>query len=130
MMPRQKAKGASDNANLKVKKVEWFNNVKNFHHDLTTFILLQKVESWVPGSTRNLETYILKDQVVLNILKFKVLFHCFKLRSLSTHDPVLINILKLSENEGQIFSFGILLMCSKYLADHWKCLMLCLGEGF
>ncbi|XP_059459919.1 lysine--tRNA ligase, cytoplasmic isoform X2 [Corylus avellana] len=38
MMPRQKAKVASDNANLK------------------------KVESWVPGSTRNLETYILKDQ--------------------------------------------------------------------
>lgn len=38
MMPRQKAKGASDNANLK------------------------NVESWVPGSTRNLETYILKDQ--------------------------------------------------------------------
>ncbi|XP_062163871.1 lysine--tRNA ligase, cytoplasmic isoform X2 [Alnus glutinosa] len=38
MMPRQKAKGASDNTNLK------------------------KVESWVPGSTRNLETYILKDQ--------------------------------------------------------------------
>lgn len=38
MMPRQKAKGASDNGNLK------------------------NVESWVPGSTRNLETYILKDQ--------------------------------------------------------------------
>ncbi|XP_062163870.1 lysine--tRNA ligase isoform X1 [Alnus glutinosa] len=62
MMPRQKAKGASDNTNLKVKKDEWFNVVKSLLHDLTAFLLLQKVESWVPGSTRNLETYILKDQ--------------------------------------------------------------------
>jgi hypothetical protein len=77
MMPRQKAKGASDNTNLKVKKDEWFNVVKSLLHDLTAFLLLQKVESWVPGSTRNLETYILKDQVVLNILKFKVLFPLF-----------------------------------------------------
>ncbi|PON92365.1 Lysine-tRNA ligase, class II [Trema orientale] len=38
MMPRQKAASGSENANLK------------------------KTEAWVPGSTRNPETYILKDQ--------------------------------------------------------------------
>ncbi|RVW63427.1 hypothetical protein CK203_055898 [Vitis vinifera] len=38
MMPRQKAGPGSDNANVK------------------------KTDVWVPGSTRNPETYILKDQ--------------------------------------------------------------------
>ncbi|KAB1204241.1 Lysine--tRNA ligase [Morella rubra] len=38
MMPRQKAKGASDDGHLK------------------------KLEEWVPGSVRNPETYVLKDQ--------------------------------------------------------------------
>ncbi|KAF5456338.1 hypothetical protein F2P56_025833 [Juglans regia] len=63
MLPRQKAKGASDNANLK------------------------KTEVWVPGSPRNPETYVLKDQETryrqryLDLMLNMEVRHIFKTRS-------------------------------------------------
>lgn len=65
MMPRQKAAPGSENANVKVRRRDLELSKIGITSCCNWFcVLVQKTELWVPGSTRNPETYILKDQVL------------------------------------------------------------------
>ena len=77
MMPRQKSGPGSD-ASVKVRNFCCYLVVLGWDYILWwNYVVLQKSEVWTPGSVRNPEAYILKDQV-FTIKKLV----CFKRSSL------------------------------------------------
>lgn len=81
MMPRQKVAPGSDNAKVRFFFFcQFLFNQSTCYSQFSFYQVLQKTEIWVPGSGRNPDTYILKDQVLLIVSQSSFPFHSLHLQ--------------------------------------------------